>query len=293
MAVRLWDSASSNAFSTTLNGSLDSSQTTITLTSVTNLPTTGGIICIDRQDSAGNNTPTVREFISYTGISGSDLTGVVRGVAGSTAQAHSSGAVVEETFSVTHWGDLYDYLTAEHTLAGTHVMSAPSLTNARLITSVNASGASMIATDLTIQRYLNASGASLLLSDVRIDRLLNASGASLLGIPAVILWEIKSSLSGATTILRTPVPIHRAGQWRYANSIIRTVASGVSAIFDINKNGTSIFNDVGRLLINAGGTFASSASILTKGFNQGDKFSLDYDGQGGLIVDSIVMLVSE
>ena len=275
MAVKLWDSASSNAFSTTLNGSLDSSQTTITLTSVTNLPTTGGILVIDRQDSAGNNTPTVREFISYTGISGSDLTGVVRGVAGSTAQAHSSGAVVEETFSVTHWGDLYDYLTAEHTLAGTHVMSAPSLTNARLITSVNASGASMIATDLTVQRYLNA------------------SGASLLGIPAVVLWEIKATLSGATTILRTPVPIHRAGQWRYANFIIKTVASGVSAIIDISKNGTSIFNNVGRPLINAGGTFSSTASIATKAFNQGDRFSIDYAGVGGSVTDLIGMLVSE
>ena len=132
-----------------------------------------------------------------------------------------------------------------------------------------------------------------MLSDVRVDRLINVSGASIIGIPPIIAWEVKATLSGATTILRTPIPSPRTGQWRYANFITRTVASGVSAIIDINKNGSSIFAAVGRPMIAAGGTFASTASIATKVFNQGDRFDLDYDGTAGTITDIIAMLVGE
>ena len=72
----------------TLNGLLQDdtagtggSGTSITLSSVTGFPTSGTI-------KVGT------EFISYTGISTNDLTGITRGVAG-TRTAHSSGASVE------------------------------------------------------------------------------------------------------------------------------------------------------------------------------------------------------
>ena len=78
----------------TLNGSLNDdtagtggSGTSITLTSTTGFPATGTI-------KVGT------EFISYTGISSNDLTGITRGVAG-TRTSHSSGASVEY---YTAWG---------------------------------------------------------------------------------------------------------------------------------------------------------------------------------------------
>jgi hypothetical protein len=80
---------------TTLNGLLQDdtagtggSGTSITLTSTSGLPTSGTI-------KVGT------EFISYTGISTNDLTGITRAVAG-TRSAHSSGASVE---GFTGWGD--------------------------------------------------------------------------------------------------------------------------------------------------------------------------------------------
>tara|TARA_R100001126_G_scaffold102432_1_gene86555 strand:- start:4051 stop:6201 length:2151 start_codon:yes stop_codon:yes gene_type:complete len=80
---------------TTLNGLLQDdtagtggSGTSITLTSTANLPTSGTI-------KVGT------EFISYTGISGEDLTGITRAVAG-TRSAHSTGASVE---GFTAWGE--------------------------------------------------------------------------------------------------------------------------------------------------------------------------------------------
>ena len=265
MTARLIRAATSNAFSTTLNGSLNDSVTTITLTSVTGLQAPG-VTVIDREDGSGTATPTKREFVSYTGISGSDLTGVTRGVAGSTAQSHSSGALVEETMSVTHWNDLYDFLTAEHTLAGLHIISTA-----------------------TITTHLMASGASITSSDIRILRSLNVSGASLTGpFPLNPAWFLIGSFSGPTTQILPALPMPQAGGFDYINVLTRTVASGASAIIDINKNGTSIFDAGTRPSIAGGGTFVSTASIATKGFAIGDRLTVDYDTTGGLITDFMV-----
>lgn len=118
MAATLWPVASVNGFSTTLNGAITDSDTSIILTSVTGLSTSGGILVIDRVNSAGTKTPSLREYISFTGISTNTLTGCTRGVASSTAQAHSSGAVIEEIFSVTHVLDLITFLQVSHDSTG-------------------------------------------------------------------------------------------------------------------------------------------------------------------------------
>jgi hypothetical protein len=77
---------------TTLNETLDSSETDVTLTSVTGFPATG-IVKI-------NN-----ELISYTSIVGNDLLGCVRGAEGTTATSHSNGDIVFDATSFTGWGD--------------------------------------------------------------------------------------------------------------------------------------------------------------------------------------------
>jgi hypothetical protein len=66
---------------TTLNGGIDNSITTITLTDATQFPTSGTV----RINS---------EYITYTSISTNDLTGCVRGAFGSTAATHADGATV-------------------------------------------------------------------------------------------------------------------------------------------------------------------------------------------------------
>jgi len=114
MTEKLWKAATTNAFSTTLDGSITLSDQTITLTSVVGLEAPG-ILVIDRQDGNELNTPGLREYISFEGISGNDLTDVTRGVGNSTAQSHSSGALVEEALSVTHWNDAVTYNTASRT----------------------------------------------------------------------------------------------------------------------------------------------------------------------------------
>jgi len=81
---------------------------TTTLTNGINGVVTTGIILGDVSqfpDSGTNFIKIDNEEISYTGISGSELTGVTRGVRGTTAAAHSGGATVTSTTNFVAWGE--------------------------------------------------------------------------------------------------------------------------------------------------------------------------------------------
>jgi len=96
-----WGGEAAGAISTTLNGALGDnafgtggSGTSITLTSTTNFP------------SSGTNFIQVgTEEISYTGISGNDLTGITRAVRGTSRAAHSNGASVKNSSDYVAWGE--------------------------------------------------------------------------------------------------------------------------------------------------------------------------------------------
>ena len=83
-----------NALTTTLNGAINASTTTVVLTSVVNFPSTGtNFIKIDTEE------------MSYTGITGNTLTGVTRGVRNTTAASHSDGATITNTSDFIAWGE--------------------------------------------------------------------------------------------------------------------------------------------------------------------------------------------
>ena len=69
--------------STTLNGSHSSSVTTLTLTSTTGFDSSGTVFI-------GG------ELVTYTGISGNDITGCTRGANSTTAETHASGVTVTQ-----------------------------------------------------------------------------------------------------------------------------------------------------------------------------------------------------
>ena len=79
---------------TTLNGAINDSVTTLTLTDASLFPSTGTNFVI-----IGS------EEISYTGVSGNTLTGLTRGVAGTTAASHSDGATVTNSTDFIAWGE--------------------------------------------------------------------------------------------------------------------------------------------------------------------------------------------
>jgi len=98
--ISLWGGTVLGAAATTLDGAIsstsggnNSSATEITLTSVTGFPTTGT-----------NFVQIGSEEISYTGITGTKLTGIGRAARGTTATTHSNGATVTNTSQFTGWG---------------------------------------------------------------------------------------------------------------------------------------------------------------------------------------------
>jgi hypothetical protein len=89
--------------SLTLDGALDSSATTITLSSTTGLQASGGTVVINS------------EHIYYAGISGATITGCVRGIDDTVAVAHDTATVVYEGFPILNyskiWKPIYEWLS--------------------------------------------------------------------------------------------------------------------------------------------------------------------------------------
>lgn len=104
----------------TLSSGISDSDTTLTPNNVTNIPTDTGVTCIiDRVDSNGDATPSKREIVTGI-ISGGTITNLTRGQHGTTAQAHSSGAVIEFVMAGNMWNDLIDLILDGHDQNGYH-----------------------------------------------------------------------------------------------------------------------------------------------------------------------------
>jgi len=89
-----WGGEDSSAVTTTLDGAINSAVTTLTLTDASLFP------------SSGTNFIIIgSEEISYTGVSGNTLTGLTRGVAGTTAASHSDNATVTNSTDYVAWGE--------------------------------------------------------------------------------------------------------------------------------------------------------------------------------------------
>ena len=96
-----WGGEDGSAVTTTLNGALGDnangtggSGSSITLASTANFP-----------DSGTNFILVGTEEISYTGVSGNNITGITRAVRGTTRAAHSDGATVTSTTNYVAWGE--------------------------------------------------------------------------------------------------------------------------------------------------------------------------------------------
>jgi hypothetical protein len=248
--MALYKAPGINFTSTTLNGGINNSVDTITLSSTTNLKSPGYIV-IDRQDVNGVNTPTLREVVKYTAISGSDLTGCTRGADGSTNLSHLTGALVEPVLTVGMWNDQQDFLAVSlATIDG----SLRPLSTASIV-------------DLTVTS----------LSAVTISA----------NVPLNPVFSFVGPLSGITASPQTALAMPNDGSFKWFSVMTRTVASGASAVIDINMNGTSIFDAGTRPVIIGGGTYVSTASIATKSFLSGGKLTWDYDS-ASYITDIVI-----
>lgn len=124
--AKLYFPPTQNGLQKTLDAQLNVGVTSqMTLNNTTGVQNKPGVVVIDRIDTSGaEKSSAVREYISYTGVSGNNLTGLTRGLGGSTDQDHAVGAIVEFIPDVTVFQAINDVITTEHNTDGTHKTSA-------------------------------------------------------------------------------------------------------------------------------------------------------------------------
>lgn len=263
MARLFYLAPNANYVQKALNGSINSSQTTITLNNTTNLPSVGYIV-VDRVNSSGVATPASTEVISYTGISSNDLTGCVRGEDGSTAASHNDAAIVETMPTIGMWNSL------------TTITSA-AVDNNGYLKAIN-SPVSIARAHLT----------NIIGSAVTIATSINASGASVVGIGAGglnAIFQVPGSLASAANIggmLLVPTAL----DGKFISAGLQTPASIASVGIFILKNGAVY----GTVHIGASATFASSASIGTSALAAGDFLTMDIRSNASLAGELSVLL---
>lgn len=120
-----------------------------------------GILVVDRVDVNGNLTPSLTEYISFTGVSGSTVTGLTRGLGGTSAVGHSIGAVVEFVPDVVWADSLNDFLTVAHNYNGTlKTISSLSLVSVTInnsvgnFTNITATGGSLASISFNNRSYM-------------------------------------------------------------------------------------------------------------------------------------------
>ena len=233
-----------------LSGGIGDSDTTITLNNTTNL-TAPGTAVINRVNSAGVATSGSREEISYTGISGSDLTGVTRGADGSTQRAHADNSIVEFTLTIGMWNNL----------------------------------ATIVGTGFTSDGYLKAIASPVSIAINVVKTHLNVAGASVTGANVGLypVFKLTGSFSGATTAVGGGLTVPRPTTLKWASVVLNAVApvSTASLVIDINKNFVSLFDAGTRLSVAAGGTYASTASLSVMNIDAGNTLTTDVDAFGG------------
>lgn len=275
-----------NYIQKSLNGAIDDSQATITLSSTTNLQAPG-VVVVDRVDSSGNElAAALREVIYYTGISSNDLTGCTRGGDGSTAQLHGDQAVVETMPTVGMWNGLATTVGAAMDINGyLRAISSPASIQQLQSRFV---AVTSIASIGRIQAGELALSSAASVGQLFVSNRVDVSAASVTGIGLFPVFRGSGAFSGATTAVGGLLIVPKAGNFNWFSVVTRTVASGASVVFDFMKNGTSVFAGVTKPTIVGGGTFISTASINTKNFAAGDILRFDVNSNTvGLITDIV------
>ena len=166
----LWP-VTANGIQKTLGAQLDTGVTaSATFNNTTNVQNLKGLFVVDRIDTSGaEKNASLREYISFAGVSGSTVTGLTRGLGGTTDQDHAIGAVVEFVSDVVQQQAILDALSnvvvpstgAIDTTKVVDLTSAQVLTNKDLSATSNKFGGRTIKRVLSAASYTTDTGTSL------------------------------------------------------------------------------------------------------------------------------------
>ena len=127
-----------NGITKTLDAQLDAGVTdAVTLNNCTNIQNKPGAFVVNRVDASSVlKSAALREYVTYTAVSGNTLTGLTRNADGSsTDQDHAVGSVVEFISDVLQQQAILDAVSEEHNQDGTHdTDKVVDLTTAQVLT---------------------------------------------------------------------------------------------------------------------------------------------------------------
>lgn len=234
---------SQNGIQKTLGAQLLSGVTAAaTLNNVTGIQNKAGVFVVDRVDTNNVETPTKREYVKFSGTSGSTVVTLTRNVDGSgTDQDHAIGAIVEFVPDVVWAQALNDVILVEHGDNGVH--------SSALVTTLKATGAVVDTgtSDLTIvtpkaiaDSAVTTASKTQTLTNKRITkRIVTATddATAVIDVDVTDQYQL-TAIANDTTVSTTGTPT--AGQ----TLIIRLKDAGVSK----NLTWDAVFNAVGVTL---------------------------------------------
>lgn len=239
-------------FSTTLNGSISASSTTIVLQSIANLPTDTGIsLVIDAVNAQGQETPSLQETVVGVVSSGTvSIINALRGVEG-TAQSHATGATVYGYVTAADWNANMTGILKQHTQSGAHT----AITNTGGIATDTLTASGLI----TANGGLDVAGGTLTLPNGSI------TFADLL---STIFSGQVTSYTNTGTAGGTMYYINLGGiklLWGQTGTINNTGSTDTSATFTITLP-TSFFSMLQTVNATAAGTFANTQEMYANVF---------------------------
>lgn len=280
----------------------------VTINNVTGIQNLPGVFIVDRVDTNNVETPSKRETVGYTAVSGSTLTTLTRGLAGSTDQDHAVGAIVEFVPDVVWAQSVYDAISQVVTPSTglLDTSKVPSATGATL-------------TGLTLNFGSGATGSMFYEGSKSINRLaLGATNSFLVATGSQPAWYYASGASGSVlTSTGTGLPVYSPasgtggfnasfnipGGLASLSGIYPGVGGGVVvptsftmslmnayvAVASSNASvGIALFKNnsqVGVVGIAAGATFGSSASFSATSLVAGDLLSIGVNSFASLAQD--------
>lgn len=280
----------------------------VTLNNVTGIQNLPGVFIVDRVDTNGVETASKRETVGFTAVSGSTLTTLTRGLAGSTDQDHAVGAIVEFAPDVVWAQSIYDAVSQVVTPSTglLDTSKVPSATGATL-------------TGLTLNFGSGATGSILYEGNKALNRLaLGATNSFFVATGSQPSWYYASGASGSVlTSTGTGLPVYSPasgtggfnasfnipGGLASLSGIYPGVGGGVVvptsftmslmnayvAVASSNASvGIALFKNnsqVGVVGIAAGATFGSSASFSATSLVAGDLLSIGVNSFASLAQD--------
>lgn len=273
--AKLLAAPTKNAVQKTLAAQLLSTATTgdpITFDDVDGIPNLPGVLVINRVNSSGTATPSSREYIEYSGTSGTTVLITTRNVDGSNAAlTHAVGSIVEFIPDVT-WADrIYDALASLIDVSNnTTIKSGITLPTPNISLGLIHSSGATISGILDDDTMATASATTIPTSE-SVKEYVDANA----GAGGKFMFVIPGTLATGTDL---------AGTWFVPDSItidevdlyVDTAGATGTTTIDVNLDNVTIFSS-GKPSLSDTATSDLSNVPTTTSATEGQKITIDCD----------------